>query len=70
MAVFHDQHHIVSTDRPDFSAHQYVDGLSRHDRPRGRACAHGSQILLIGAAAAAWASRGSEYAASMVARTV
>jgi hypothetical protein len=30
----------------------------------------GSQMLVIGAAVAAWASRGSPYAASMVASTL
>ena len=36
----------------------------------GGICTHDRHALVIGAAVAAWASRGSVYAASMVARTV
>jgi hypothetical protein len=84
-AVFHDQHRIVSTDRPDVGAHQYVDRLSGSIVPVARSgllnvpsaalaiggiCAHGSQIFVIRATVEARTSRGSMYAASMVARTV
>jgi hypothetical protein len=84
-AVFHDQHRIVSTDRPDVAAHQHANRLSGSIVPVARSglldvpalcsqsggiCAHGSQILVIRATVEARTSRGSVYAASMVARTV
>ena len=45
---------------PAFRAVGAIGGIGTHDR----------HALVIGAAVAAWASRGSVYAASMVARTV
>jgi hypothetical protein len=83
-AVFHDQHRIVSTDRPDVSAHQHANRLSGSIVPVAR-----SGLLNVPSAALAIGrdlrsrqpdirdprhggspqSRGSVYAASMVART-
>jgi hypothetical protein len=51
---------LTGAEPPAFRAVGVIGGICTHDR----------HALVIGAAVAAWASRGSVYAASMVARTV
>ena len=51
---------LTGAEPPAFRAVGVIGGIRTHDR----------HALVIGAAVAAWASRGSVYAASMVARTV